>query len=69
MCIRDSDYGVVGCTYDTADWQYIALDVQADYMREGTVCHEIWHATENEILLSLIHISPRSGLSGTGAGR
>lgn len=46
----DSDYGVVGCTYDTADWQYIALDVQADYMREGTVCHEIWHATENEIL-------------------
>ena len=46
----DSDYGVVGCTYDSADWQYIALDVQADYMREGTVCHEIWHATENEIL-------------------
>ena len=46
----DSAYGVVGCTYDSADWQYIALDVQADYMREGTVCHEIWHATENEIL-------------------
>ena len=44
-----SDYGVVGCVYDSADWQYIALDVQADYMREGTVCHEIWHATENEI--------------------
>ena len=44
-----SDYGVVGCAYDSADWQYIALDVQADYMREGTVCHEIWHATENEI--------------------
>ena len=44
-----SDYGVVGCAYDSADWQYIALDVQADYMRHGTVCHEIWHATENEI--------------------
>lgn len=50
MAHIDSDYGVVGCTYDSADWQYIALDVQADYMREGTVCHEIWHATENEIL-------------------
>ena len=46
----DSDYGVVGCTYDSADWQYIALDVQVDYKREGTVCHEVWHATENEIL-------------------
>lgn len=46
----DSDYGVVGCAYEGADWQYIALDVQAVYMQEGTVCHEIWHATENKIL-------------------
>ena len=46
----DSDYGVVGCTYDSADWQYIALDVQANYMREGTVCHEIWHAIEGVLL-------------------
>ena len=46
----DSDYGVVGCAYEGADWQYIALDVQSAYMREGTVCHEIWHATENKIL-------------------
>lgn len=44
-----SDYGVVGCAYDSADWQYIALDVQGEYMRDGIICHEIWHATENEI--------------------
>lgn len=48
----DSDYGVVGCAYETADWQYIALDVQSIYRPEGTVCHEIWHATENHILSS-----------------
>ena len=48
----DSDYGVVGCAYEAADWQYIALDVQSVYRQEGTICHEIWHATENRILSS-----------------
>ena len=50
MAHIDSDYGVVGCAYEGADWQYIALDVQSVHMQEGTVCHEVWHATENKIL-------------------
>lgn len=46
----DSNYGVVGCTYDRFGWQYIALDVRQTYSLEGIVCHEIWHATENHIV-------------------
>ena len=46
----DSDYGVVGLTYEGSDWQYIALDAASVYAPDGIICHEIWHAAENEIL-------------------
>lgn len=46
----DSDFGVVGLTYENSDWEYIALDVESLYVPDGTICHEIWHATENKIL-------------------
>ena len=46
----ESDYGVVGCTYESRDWQYIALDVCQTYSLDSIICHEIWHATENHIL-------------------
>ena len=45
----DSSYGVVGCTYESLDWQYIALDVRPTYSLDSIICHEIWHATENYI--------------------
>ena len=45
----DSSYGVVGCTYESLDWQYIALDVRPTYSLDSIICHEIWHATENHI--------------------
>ena len=45
----ESDYGVVGCTYESLDWQYIALDVHPMCSLDSIVCHEIWHATENHI--------------------
>ena len=45
----ESDYGVVGCTYESLDWQYIALDVRTMYSLDSIICHEIWHATENHI--------------------
>ena len=45
----ESDYGVVGCTYESLDWQYIALDVHPTCSLDSIVCHEIWHATENHI--------------------
>lgn len=47
----DSNYGVVGCTYESFEWQYIAMDVKATYSFDSIICHEIWHATENHILL------------------
>lgn len=46
----ESDYGVVGCTYEGAGWQYIALDVCNTMDMDSITCHEIWHATENHIL-------------------
>lgn len=46
----ESDYGVVGCTYETGGWQNIALDVRMAEQLDGLICHEIWHATENRIL-------------------
>lgn len=41
--------GVVGCTYDSFGWQYIALDVHPSYSLDSIICHEMWHATENYI--------------------
>ena len=46
----DSNFGAVGCTYERRDWQNIALDIQMTSDLDGIICHEIWHATENEIL-------------------
>lgn len=46
----DSSFGIVGCTYETADRIYIALDVQDTYSTDGLICHEIWHATESRII-------------------
>lgn len=43
-----SDFTSIGVCYGIADWQYIALDVRMDAV-EATVCHELWHATENKI--------------------
>lgn len=43
-----SDFTSIGVCYGIADWQYIALDVRMDSV-EATVCHELWHATENKI--------------------
>lgn len=45
----ESNYGVVGCTYEYFQWQYIALDVRQMYNLESIICHELWHATENLI--------------------
>ena len=45
----ESNYGVVGCTYERFDWQYIALDVCIAYGLDSVICHEVWHATENHI--------------------
>ena len=45
----ESNFGVVGCTYDRFDWQYIALDVRQTFDLDGIICHEIWHAMENHI--------------------
>ncbi|MCI5650202.1 MAG: hypothetical protein ACI4EG_08345 [Fusicatenibacter sp.] len=46
----ESDYGVVGYTYESYEWQYIALDVCQTYNLDSIICHEIWHAMENHIL-------------------
>ena len=46
----ESNFGAVGCTYESLDWQYIALDVRQTQDLDGIICHEIWHATENHIL-------------------
>lgn len=45
-----SDYGVVGVTYESADWQNIALDIRMSDSLDSLICHELWHATENHIL-------------------
>lgn len=45
----ESSYGVVGCTYERFNWQYIALDVHPSYSMDSIICHEMWHATENYI--------------------
>lgn len=45
-----SDYGAVGVTYESRDWQNIALDVRATDTLDSIICHELWHATENHIL-------------------
>lgn len=45
-----SDYGVVGVTYESADWQNIALDIRMSDSLDSLICHELWHATENRIL-------------------
>lgn len=45
----ESNFGVVGCTYERYGWQYIALDVMQTYSLDSIICHEIWHATENRI--------------------
>lgn len=45
----ESNYNVVGCTYERFDWQYIALDVHPSYSMDSIICHEMWHATENYI--------------------
>ena len=45
----ESNYNVIGCTYDRFGWQYIALDVNPSYSRDSVICHEMWHATENYI--------------------
>lgn len=46
----DSDYGVVGCAYESREWQNIALDVRMADGLDTIICHELWHATENHIL-------------------
>lgn len=46
----DSDYGVVGCAYESREWQNIALDVRKADGLDTIICHELWHATENHIL-------------------
>lgn len=46
----DSDYGVVGCAYESREWQNIALDVRLADGLDTIICHELWHATENHIL-------------------
>ena len=45
----ESNYNVVGCTYDRFGWQYIALDITPSYCPDSIICHEMWHATENYI--------------------
>lgn len=46
----DSDYGVVGCAYESREWQNIALEVRMADGLDTIICHELWHATENHIL-------------------
>lgn len=46
----DSNYGVVGCAYESREWQNIALDVRMADGLDTIICHELWHATENHIL-------------------
>ena len=46
----DSSYGVVGCAYESREWQNIALDVRMADGLDSIICHELWHATENHIL-------------------
>ena len=46
----DSDYGVVGCAYESREWQNIALDGRMADGLDTIICHELWHATENHIL-------------------
>ena len=46
----ESNYSAVACTYENGDWQNIALDIRMADALDGTICHEIWHATENHIL-------------------
>lgn len=41
---------MVGCAYENGDWQNIAIDVRMADRLDGTICHEIWHATESHIL-------------------
>ena len=45
----ESNYDVVGCAYESFDWQYIALDVHPSYSMDSIICHEMWHTTENYI--------------------
>ena len=47
----ESDFNVIGVTFEHGAWQNILLDIQVTFDLEGTVCHEIWHATENKIVL------------------
>lgn len=44
----DSGYGTVGCSFENSDFHNIAIDVRMDHFG-STICHEIWHATEDKI--------------------
>ena len=46
----ESDFNVIGVTFEHGAWQNIVLDIRVTFDLEGTVCHEIWHATENKIV-------------------
>lgn len=45
-----SGFGTIGCTFESRDWQNVALDIRSADGMDGLLCHEIWHATENHIL-------------------
>lgn len=44
-----SDHGVIGVSFENNYWHNIAIDVRMDELN-STICHEIWHATEDKIL-------------------
>lgn len=46
----ESDFNVVDVTFEHGAWQNIVLDIRVTFDLEGTICHEIWHATENKIV-------------------
>ena len=45
----DNAVNAIGLTFETYAWQNIYIDVTIDGF-EGTICHELWHATEGVIL-------------------
>lgn len=46
-----SDSNIIGMCFENYEYDYIAIDVTATGY-ESTICHEIWHATENFIITS-----------------
>jgi len=42
------ELNVIGICYQMGDWHIVAIDITSGEVM-STVCHEIWHATENKI--------------------